>query len=105
MAGWPVGARFGAFGTLLLGILALGIALPFGIGAIGGAIAGPPGGKKEAAKKAALYGGLAGIGSGIALNIISGATGRYVSGSVGGSALIPFGVGLYIGYKKREESL
>ena len=86
--------------ALVLGFLAFSIALPFGIGAAGGALAAPKGHKKEAAKKAAIYGGLAGIGSGIVLNIVSGATGRYV----GGSGLIPFAVGLYVGYQKREEA-
>lgn len=98
----------GGVAALVLTFLALSVALPFGIGAVGGAITGPKGHKKEAAKKAAIYGGLAGIGSGIVLGVVSSVlesarpgAGRYV----GGSGLIPFAVGLYIGYKQREKYL
>jgi len=94
------GLGVGALVGIILGFVALSIALPFGIGAVGGAIAAPEGRRKDAAKKAAIYGGIAGIGTGLVLNIVSGATGRYV----GGSGLVPFAVGLYIGYKERERS-
>ena len=97
----------GALLTLLLGGVVLGLAAPFALGALGGAIAAPGGEKKQAAKQGAVYGGLIGIGTNIALSLVSTVI-RASSGSrtayIGGAGLVPLAVGLYIGYKKREES-
>jgi hypothetical protein len=100
-----IGAGVGALALLLLGIVVIGIAMPFALGAAGAAITGAKGYKKEAAKKGAIYGGLAGIGAGIVLTIISAGLESVSQGSgryVGGSGLVPFAVGLYIGYKHKE---
>jgi hypothetical protein len=100
-----IGAGVGALALLLLGIVVIGIAMPFALGAAGAAITGAKGYKKEAAKKGAIYGGLAGIGAGIVLTIVSAGLESVSQGSgryVGGSGLVPFAVGLYIGYKQKE---
>lgn len=97
----------GALLTLLLGGVVIGLAAPFALGAIGGAIAAPSGQKKDAAKAGAIYGGLIGVGANIALSVLAGlveaASGSralyYTSGG-----LVPLAVGLYIGYKRRERS-
>jgi hypothetical protein len=97
----------GALLTLLLGGVLLGLAAPFVLGAIGGAVAAPRGRKKEAAKTGAVYGGLIGVGANIALSLVSSVI-RAASGSrtayIGGAGLVPLAVGLYIGYKRRERS-
>jgi hypothetical protein len=97
----------GALLTLLLGGVLLGLAAPFALGAIGGAIAAPSGQKKDAAKTGAIYGGLIGVGANIALSLISSVI-RAASGSrtayIGGAGLVPLAVGLYIGYKRRDRS-
>lgn len=98
----------GALGALLLGVVVLGLAMPFALGAIGGAIAAPSGLKKGAAKKGAVYGGLIGIGVNIALSfmtsVIQAASGSRTS-YIGGAGIVPLAVGLYIGYKQREQRL
>jgi hypothetical protein len=105
-SGLAVGAGIGALALLLLGVVVIGIATPFALGAVGAAITGPKGMKKAAAKKGAIYGGLAGIGAGIVLTVVSGALESVRQGSgryIGGSGLVPFAVGLYIGYKEKEK--
>jgi hypothetical protein len=97
----------GALLTLLLGGVVLGLAAPFALGAVGGAIAAPKGQKKEVAKKAAVYGGLIGVGANMALSVLAGIV-EAASGSRAlyytGGGLIPLAVGLYIGYKRRDRS-
>lgn len=96
----------GALGALLMGVVVLGLAMPFALGAIGGAIAAPSGLKKGAAKKGAVYGGLIGIGVNIALSLMTSVI-QAASGSrtsyIGGAGIVPLAVGLYIGYKQREQ--
>lgn len=96
----------GALGALLLGVVVLGLAMPFALGAIGGAIAAPSGLKKVAAKRGAVYGGLIGIGVNIALSLMTSVI-QAASGSrtsyIGGAGIVPLAVGLYIGYKQREQ--
>jgi len=95
----------GALGALLFGVVVLGLAMPFALGAIGGALAAPSGQKKESAKRGAVYGGLIGIGVNIALSfmtsVIQAASGSRTS-YIGGAGIVPLAVGLYIGYKQRE---
>jgi len=103
--GLAIGLGLSAIAALFLGVLAFGLAMPFGLGALGAAVMAPEGHRKEAAKRGAIYGGLAGIGAGIVLTIVSGALNTIREGSgryIGGSGLVPVAVGLYIGYKERE---
>lgn len=97
----------GALLTLLLGGIVVGLAAPFALGAIGGAIAAPGGQKKDAAKAGAIYGGIIGVGANIALSVLAGLV-EAASGSRAlyytGGGLVPLAVGLYIGYKRRERS-
>lgn len=98
------GAGLGALTALLLGVIVIGLAMPFALGAAGGAIAAPKGQRKEAAKQGAIYGGLAGIGAGILASLIS-TMASVASGSrapyVSGAGMVPLAVGLYLGYKRR----
>lgn len=99
------GAGIGALTALLLGVVVVGLAMPFALGAAGGAIAAPKGQRKEAAKQGAIYGGIAGIGAGILASLIS-TIASAASGSrapyVGGAGMVPLAVGLYLGYKRRS---
>lgn len=98
------GLLVGGLGALVLGGLLFAIAAPFALGAAGAAIATRSGDRKEAAKKGAIYGGLIGIGANLALSALS-ATLQAATGNrnihVYGAGLVPLGVGLYIGYKRR----
>jgi len=83
---------------LLGGIFLFAIAVPFGVGAIAGAIAAPHGRKKTAAKWGALAGGLGGMA---AYPIVFGVTGsRPVARSM--SSLAPIALGAYMGVRERE---
>lgn len=98
------GAGLGALTALLLGVIVVGLAMPFALGAVGAAIAAPKGQRKDAAKQGAIYGGLAGIGAGILASLIS-TIASAASGTrapyVGGAGMVPLAVGLYLGYKRR----
>lgn len=91
------GAAVGLLGVLG-GLVLFALAIPFGVGAISGAIAAPHGRKKTAAKWGALAGGLGGL---VAYPIASGVTG---SGSIARriSSLTPIVIGAYMGVRERE---
>ena len=92
----PVAAA-GVIG-LLGGIVLFALAIPFGVGAISGAVAAPHGRKKTAAKWGALAGGLGGMA---AYPIVFGLTGsRPVARSM--SSLAPIALGAYMGVRERE---
>lgn len=99
-----LGVGLGGLTVLLLGVVAIGLAMPFALGAAGAAIAAPAGQRKEAAKQGAVYGGLAGIGAGILASLISSVI-RAASGNrsayVGGAGMVPLAVGIYLGYRRR----
>jgi ABC-type Fe3+ transport system permease subunit len=99
------GAGLGALTALLLGVVVIGLAMPFALGAAGAAIAAPKGERKDAAKQGAIYGGIAGIGAGILASLVSmlasAASGTRAS-YVGGAGMVPLAVGLYLGYKRRR---
>lgn len=91
------GAAVGLLGVLG-GLVLFALAIPFGVGAISGAIAAPHGRKKTAAKWGALAGGLGGL---VAYPIVSGVTGsRPISRSL--SSLTPIVLGAYMGVRERE---
>lgn len=98
------GAGLGAITTLILGVIVVGLAMPFALGAAGAAIAAPKGERKAAAKQGAIYGGIAGIGAGILASLISTVASAASGGRtpyVGGAGMVPLAVGLYLGYKRR----
>jgi hypothetical protein len=101
------GAGLGALTALILGVIAIGLAMPFALGAAGAAIAAPKGQRRDAAKQGAIYGGIAGIGAGILASLIS-TVASAASGArtpyVGGAGMVPLAVGLYLGYKRRQQS-
>jgi len=98
------GAGLGAITVLILGVVVVGLAMPFALGAAGGAIAAPRGQRRDAAKQGAIYGGIAGIGAGVLASLVStlasAATGNRAS-YVGGAGMVPLAVGLYLGYRRR----
>ena len=101
------GAGLGALTALLLGVVVVGLAMPFALGAAGAAIAAPKGQRRDAAKQGAIYGGIAGIGAGILASLIS-TIASAASGTrapyVGGAGMVPLAVGLYLGYRRRQQS-
>jgi hypothetical protein len=97
-SGISTGAAVGLLG-ILGGLALFALAIPFGIGAISGAIAAPHGRKKSAAKWGALAGGLGGM---VAYPIVSGLTGSQpVARSM--SSLAPIALGAYMGFREREK--
>jgi hypothetical protein len=83
---------------ILGGVVLFALAIPFGVGAIAGAVAAPEGRKKTAAKWGALAGGLGGMA---AYPIVFGVTGsRPVARSM--SSLAPIALGAYMGVRERE---
>jgi len=91
-----IGGLLAAFG----GIVLFALAVPFGVGAISGAIAAPEGHKRRAAKWGALAGGLGGLAT---YPIVYGLTGSAgISRSM--SSLAPIALGTYMGMRERERS-
>jgi hypothetical protein len=91
------GVAVGLLG-LLGGVVLFALAIPFGVGAVAGAVAAPEGRKKTAAKWGALAGGLGGMA---AYPIVFGVTGsRPVARSM--SSLAPIALGAYMGVRERE---
>lgn len=81
------------------GIALFMLAIPFGVGAISGAVVAPSGRRKAAAKTGALAGGLGGLA---AYPLLYGLTGSSdLASRLAG--ITPMALGAYMGYRERQK--
>ncbi len=83
--------------ALIGGVVLFAFAIPFGVGAISGAVAAPSGRKKHAAKWGALAGGVGGM---VTYPVVNGLTGSSRVASAM-STLAPIALGAWVGVRER----
>lgn len=84
---------------ILGGLAIFAILLPFGVGAIAGAVVAPEGRRKAAAKSGAWVGGIGGF---VAYPLLYGVTGSS-SFATRMAGIAPMVLGGYMGYREREK--